>query len=144
MIEVLFLLIVLISVAFCFRPFFRDASLGVSTNTMDTPLGRMYQRKETLLQNIADLDFEFDMGKLSEEDFQGMRGGLKTQALETIEQIALLEESETLLEGKIKVRHSTPEKPLEASTGFCPSCGASLTTGARFCSSCGTKVEDAR
>jgi len=139
-IESLFFLVALISVAFCFRPFFRS-NLQVGTNTTDTPLGRLYQRKETLLQNIADLDFEYNMGKLAEEDFTQLRNGLKVQAMETMEQIELLEESEAMVEGRREGRRKShvPATP----TRSCSACGEPLPPVARFCPGCGARVEEA-
>jgi len=144
--ELLFFLVALISLVFCLWPFLRSNELETGTHTTDTPLGRLLQRKETLLQNIADLAFEYDMGKLSEEDFSAMRARLKAETMEVIEQIEILQESEALLQGKSSSSRRSPDRP---STGggstaarFCAACGEPLPPGARFCAACGAKVQD--
>ena len=97
----------------------------------DTPLGRLAVRKEVLLGNIGDLDFEFAMGKLSEDDYRELRENLKRQTLKIMEQIDVLLESEP-------VRGDAPPRTvLEA----CADCGGQLPPEARFCPHCGSSVQ---
>ena len=101
----------------------------------DTPEGRLAVRKEVLVGNLADLDFEFAMGKMSEEDYRSIRESLKRQTLKVMEQIEVLEQSERAVSG---------DRPAESgssrSAAFCSSCGSSLPGKARFCPDCGSKV----
>lgn len=143
--ELLFFALILVSAGFCFWPYFRKQSVE-ALSSRDTPLGRVQQRKDTLLQNIADLDFEYRMGKLAEEDYQNLRGTLKSQAAEAIEQIDVLAETETLLgrapHGATRRAPTGASTPVASSTDTarCESCGAALAPQARFCSSCGHKM----
>lgn len=95
----------------------------------DTPLGRLAVRKEVLLGNIGDLDFEFAMGKLSEDDYRELRDNLKRQTLKIMEQIDVLLESEP-----VKAGHS------QATLGACAGCGGELPPQARFCPHCGSSL----
>jgi len=133
--EFLFFLLAAVTAGFCFWPFFRGQSFQ-ALSTRDTPLGRVEQRKDTLLQNIAELDFEHSMGKLSEEDYLALRGTLKSQAAEAIEQIDVLAETE------IMIRHKpeTVAAPAPKAGTFCSACGTALAPGGRFCSSCGQET----
>lgn len=131
--EFLFFVMAAVTAGFCFWPFFRGQS-AQALSTRDTPLGRVEQRKDTLLQNIAELDFEHSMGKLSEDDYENLRGTLKAQAAEAIEQIDVLAETETLI-GRKPQAAATQAAPKAAA--FCSACGTALAPGARFCSSCG-------
>jgi rubrerythrin len=133
------LLLAVVSVAFCFRPFMRGNLQILTTSKSDTPIGRLGQRKETLLQNIDDLDFEYNMGKLSEEDYASLRANLKRQAMETFEQLDLLRESNDLFSPGGVAQEKAKPKGL-----FCTQCGTVLTGADRFCSSCGTKVSQHR
>jgi cytochrome c-type biogenesis protein CcmH/NrfG len=132
--EFLIFLLMAVTAGFCFKPFFDRRSLQ-TLSTRDTPLGRVEQRKETLLQNIAELDFENSMGKLSEDDYQSLRATLKTQAAESIEQIDVLLETEGIMSTKPK-GGSAPAKAAR----FCSACGAAAAPKARFCSSCGQEL----
>lgn len=55
-----------------------------------TSLKRLLRKKETVYENIKDLDFEYKMGKLSDEDYRGLRSDFEQQAyalMREIEQI---------------------------------------------------------
>ena len=65
-------------------PFFGDLEGS------QTSLKRLLRKKETVYENIKDLDFEYKMGKLSDEDYQGLRNGYEQEAfvlMREIEQI---------------------------------------------------------
>ena len=144
--EFMIFLLVVVSAGFCYWPFVRRQPME-ALSTRDTPLGRVQQRKETLLQNIADLDFEFSMGKLSDEDYNALRATLKSQAAGMMEQIDVLEETDALIGRRPK---PAPKASAEASadsgapatdkSAFCSSCGTACTPGASFCSSCGHEL----
>lgn len=94
----------------------------------DTPLGRLATRREVLVGNLADLDFEFAMGKVSEEDYMSLRNSLKRQTLKIMEQMDVLTAGQ-------------PVKAADASAPSCSSCGGATPRGARFCPSCGSPLE---
>src|SRR6056297_948873 len=100
----------------------------------DTPAGRLSTRREVLVGNIADLDFEFAMGKLAEPDYLSLRDNLKRQTLKVMEQLEVIESRDHT--------NAPPEsEPATApATAFCSACGASLPPRAAFCSSCGSAV----
>ena len=100
----------------------------------DTPAGRLSTRREVLVGNIADLDFEFAMGKLAESDYLSLRDNLKRQTLKVMEQLEVIESTG---------EESAPRgaDPVTApATAFCSACGASLPPRAAFCPSCGSAV----
>jgi hypothetical protein len=100
----------------------------------DTALGRLVNRKEVLLGNISDLDFEFAMGKLSEGDYRDLRDSLKRQTLGIMEQIEVLLESAP---SESKASQPVASKP---PTARCTDCGGELPTDARFCPHCGSSL----
>jgi DNA-directed RNA polymerase subunit F len=52
-----------------------------------TSLKRLLRKKETIYENIKDLEFEYKMGKLSDEDFLRLRNDLSREAYEVMTQI---------------------------------------------------------
>jgi hypothetical protein len=62
-------------------PFFGDVEGS------QTSLKRLLRRKETVYENIKDLDFEYKMGKLSDEDYQGLRSDYEQQAFRLMREI---------------------------------------------------------
>lgn len=102
----------------------------------DTPIGRLAVRKEVLVGNLADLDFEFAMGKLSEDDYRSIRESLKRQTLRVMEQLDVLVQSETAMDGGKGAKAGTAQ----ATAAFCSSCGGNLPPRASFCPHCGARV----
>lgn len=101
----------------------------------DTPTGRLATRKDVLMGNIADLDFEFAMGKLAEDDYRSLRDNLKRQALKIMEQLDVIESTET------RIGRHTPAAATATSARHCTQCGTGLPARAAFCPSCGTAVQ---
>jgi len=100
----------------------------------DTPEGRLSTRKEVLVGNIADLDFEFAMGKLGEEDYRSLRDSLKRQTLKVMEQLEVIESSDSKSAAPASVATTQD-------SAVCSSCGTGLPARAAFCPSCGTAVQ---
>ena len=113
-----------------------SADEGWEFSEDDTPTGRLATRKEVLLGNIADLDFEFAMGKLGEEDYRSLRDNLKRQTLKLMEQLEVIENTETRIG-----RPTAAAAPETKKSAFCASCGNELPGRAAFCPSCGTAVQ---
>lgn len=119
-----------VGVGFVLWPLLTETDRSQATSQEDTPLGRLALQKELLLTNLSDLDFEFSMGKLSEDDYQRLRTSLKRQAGHVIEKI------DTLTGGAEVATASKVPPPGR----FCVHCGTSLPADARFCSQCGKEV----
>ena len=67
-------------------------------------------KKALILDNLKELDFDHEMGKLSEEDYTRLRQGYMNEAQETLEAIDRLkvrEEIEQLIEGEVRERRRT-------------------------------------
>ena len=134
------------------------ARLAVSRG--DTALGRQELRKELILGNIADLDFEYAMGKLSEGDYRDLRESLKAQAAQFTEQIDVLQHGGEHSGGDAATATAAPagrpsaaaasataahhgngsETAHAAAARYCVGCGAGLPSEARFCPACGKPV----
>jgi len=137
MLIVVFALLALVAILVALWPLLMGHSHNMSFSQEDTPLGRLMLRKEILLGNIADLDFEYEMGKLAADDYEVMRDSLKRQAAHVMEQI------DTLGEGHAPAPASasaTGSAPATGSQQFCAECGSRLPQQARFCPSCGKQV----
>ena len=70
-------------------------------------LAYLYAKRSTVLENLRDLDNEFAMGKLSDDDHKRLRAGLMAEAAEVIQQIDeahLRREIEDMIESDVKSR----------------------------------------
>jgi hypothetical protein len=54
-------------------------------------LAYLRERKETIYENLRDLNFEFKAGKFPEADYLGMRAGLEDEAAQVLAEIDALE-----------------------------------------------------
>ena len=73
---------------FIFRPVLVGGTLFFGDlEGSQTPLKRLLRRKETIYENIKDLDFEYKMGKLSDEDYQGLRNDYEQEAYAVMREI---------------------------------------------------------
>ena len=65
----------------------RDLSAGEDK----TRLAYLYERKDVVYENLRDLNFEFKSGKFTQEDYDGMRGGMEAEAARILAEIETLE-----------------------------------------------------
>jgi hypothetical protein len=122
-------------------PLFRRENTIESTVIEETEWDLLLRRKEVVLGNIQDLDFEFKCGKLSEADYRQVRGELTAEAAAVFDQIHKLEESldlDTLIRQEVSARRKSPAKA--SSQRSCKSCGSKNPARNKFCSECGAPL----
>ncbi|MBI2914263.1 MAG: zinc ribbon domain-containing protein [Chloroflexi bacterium] len=123
-----------------------------------SPADDLMARRDATYRAIKELDFEHELGNLSESDYQELRDRYRTRAA------AVLQELESVLasagpspaaveaspQGSLPCPHGS--QPTEPSDGYCWSCGAklegrcsacghALAPGDNFCASCGARRE---
>ena len=117
------------------------------------------EQREMLLSALRDLDFDFRIGKVSEEDYTPLRAQMMAKAAQYITQER---EEDRKLEELIQSRRAGHQPSMKcdqcgASMGAdqrfcakcgspvnkeeCPSCGKKIRAGDQFCSSCGSRLE---
>lgn len=109
------------------------------------PLADLILRKESVLQSIKELEFDFQTGKLSKEDYQRLDQRLRQQAIALLRQIeqampaaAGLEEQ---LEAAIRRRRQVTDRPIvvaeDTEMMACPRCNSAVRATDNFCPKCG-------
>lgn len=82
--------VILISVViFIAWPLIQEGKANLSQE--ESHLVSAIAEKEAVLMGLKDLEMDFRMGKLSEEDYQNSREELETRALQAIEYVESLE-----------------------------------------------------
>ena len=158
------ILIAGVALAYVLWPLFTRQPLALLVE--DDRLTELLARKDSTLRALKDLEFDRQVGKLSEEDYTRLYERLSRQALVLIGQIEkVTPESNALdeaLEAEIaKQRRAVPARngamksaatvPVAspnistnpASTApvhFCTECGTRLQPGFKFCANCGAPV----
>ena len=98
------------------------------------------EREKTLvLRSIKDLEFDRAMGKVSDKDFAEMSHRLRARAAGLIRQLdagaGYRDQIQREIERRIGKSDDAPKK------GVCTQCKTANDADARFCKSCGAKIE---
>jgi|FLOH01.1.fsa_nt_gi hypothetical protein len=91
--------------------------------------------KKRVYTNIKELEFDFSMGRLSDEDFNRIRQKFTSEASRVLRRIDLLNQKNysKMIEADLKQLSSKKKGH------FCPQCGEENPTHAKFCVACGGK-----
>jgi hypothetical protein len=149
------LLLALLAIGFVVWPLWRpDAPVRLVD---DSPLTELIQRKDSVLLSIKELEFDYQTGKLSTEDYTRLDQRLRQQAISLLRQIEKVApetaQLETELEAAILHQRQTPNRtssdrqPERSSASvapvnqrFCPQCGVPAAATDNFCASCGAAL----
>lgn len=138
------LLLAVLAVGYVALPIFQPSRSVLLDE--DGPLTELIQRKDTLLLTIKELEFDYQTGKLSAEDYTRMDQRLRHQAIALLRQIEQTMPSSADLESEIEAeilrrrRVTTPAAPSERAQQSCPTCQADIHPGNKFCPQCGTRL----
>src|SRR5499433_4201307 len=94
--------------AVCIPLFKREETLE-SAIIEETQWDLLQRKKEVVLGNIQDLDFEYKCGKLSEEDYRKIRAEMSTEAAVVFQEIENIESAadlDALIRREISARKS--------------------------------------
>src|SRR5207249_2336366 len=109
-------------------PLFRREESLESAIIEETEWDLLQRKKEVVLSNIQDLDFEYKCGKLSDEDYKKVRGEMSAEAAAVLRQIDEIESAhdvDALIRREIRARRAkTADGPSSASRQTCSSCGS--------------------
>ena len=126
-------------VAICV-PLFRKENTLESSILEETEWDLLLRKKERLLANIQDLDFEFKCGKLSESDYSQVRKEMAGEVAVVLEHIHNLEASldlDALIRRELTARKDGAPKGVQ---NVCPSCAFNNPAKNKFCAECGAKL----
>jgi hypothetical protein len=94
-----------------------------------SPAAHLEQRKEQIYENLRDLQFEYRVGKLSDEDYQKTKVGLQTELAGVLSEIDRVQPA--------VAPPPAPAPPAVESAKLCPHCGAKFARAMKFCGECG-------
>lgn len=117
--------------AFIYILFVRDKDIPEPIPV--SPIQHLEDRKQAIYENLRDLQFEFRLGKLSDEDYRQTKQSLQRE-LATV-----LAETEATLSrlGLTAVKTKPAPKP---SGTVCPHCNATFPQALKFCGECGKAI----
>ena len=160
---IFFTLAILILVGiYLYAPFMERRARRVTEEEHE--LSALMAERDRVINSLQELDFDYKLGKIPEEDYPTQRAGLLQKGADILRQIdtlapqpvavqdadariekaiaarradasvVRLELSDDDVESMIAARHKSRK---ERSSGFCPKCGKPVMISDRFCPSCG-------
>ncbi|HEX4771781.1 MAG TPA: hypothetical protein VH351_13165 [Bryobacteraceae bacterium] len=108
-----------------------------------SPTQHLEDRKQAIYDNLRDLQFEYRLGKLSDEDYQSTKQALQKELA------GVLAEMEAVLAqlGPTRVpaksasgKGRAPVRVKPRSVTVCPFCGAEFAQALKYCGECGKAI----
>jgi hypothetical protein len=99
-----------------------------------SPSAHLEQRKAQIYENLRDLQFEYRVGKLSDEDYQKTKVGLQTELAGVLAEIDQVHPEAAAIPA---TEPPLAPPPVSDSAKLCPHCGAKFARAMKFCGECG-------
>jgi len=118
---------------------------GAATRSLPvdvTPLADLKRRRLVVYDNLKDLEFEYQAGKLAAQDYQSLKQNYLGEAatlMAASQEAEQLKEIDALLEREVAARRALRKKRLPQDY-VCPKCGFENPVPVKFCGECGTKI----
>jgi hypothetical protein len=96
----------------------------------ESPFKHLEERKAAIYENLRDLQFEYRLDKLSDQDYQTTKLELQKDLAQVMAETDRIKAGVT---GAPVAIPATPKKNINA----CPSCGATFDKPLKFCGECG-------
>ncbi len=105
---------------------FRGAAVAAEEQSID-PLAELERERAAILRAVRDLDFDHQMGKLSDEDYEPLRAELRARGVAMTKML-------DARRGAARKKRGTAAPPV------CSECGATVRRKDRYCASCGASL----
>ena len=100
-----------------------------------SPTAHLEEKKKTIYENLRDLQFEYRMDKLSDEDYKDTKLALQRQLA------AVLSEIEQVQKAGPKPKAPAPAPAAEQPRVWvCPNCASKYNRPMKFCGECGQAI----
>ena len=100
------------------------------------PWHHLDERKARIYENLRDLQFEYRVGKLSDEDYQGTKKGLQAELAGTMAEIDAMKSAHPVAAVSVPVASRKQSKK-----NICPHCKAEFDKFMKFCGECGKAMQ---
>lgn len=102
-----------------------------------SPIQHLEDRKQAIYENLRDLQFEYRVGKLSDEDYAQTKQTLQRELAGVLAEMEATIKRLGLTPTRVPAKPVASKKP--AST-VCPHCGAQFPQALKFCGECGKAI----
>lgn len=107
-----------------------------------TPLTDLKRRRMVVYENIQDLEFEYEAGKISKEDYQSLR---ENHLAEAAQLMLASQEQEELTEHDLMIERQVAERRAQRKSQHrdpyvCPECEFENPLPVKYCGNCGKEI----
>jgi hypothetical protein len=146
MVEIIGICLAILTAIFIAYPLFQKQQRKVSF-ALNHRAQELEARKAEIYAAIRDIDFDYRMGKLSQEDYETLRDQYKAEAISMMKQLDRMKlghSRQTSTQGDGKSATGRGRKQTAAAekvAHFCHQCGQPVSAQDRFCSVCGEALQ---
>jgi rRNA maturation endonuclease Nob1 len=108
----------------------------------ESPFLHLDERKAAIYENLRDLQFEYRVGKLSDQDYQNTKKDLQKDLAAVLAEVDALKTRLAL--GTGLVGQAVPPATNSLNAYSCSSCGANFEKPLKFCGECGKPMKVAQ
>jgi DNA repair exonuclease SbcCD ATPase subunit len=140
------ILLTALTFAFIVYPLFRTKWRSVRSGPSDR-LHELHSRRDTTYSMLKELEFDFQSGILSEDDYRELEAKYKKQGISLLKSIDNLKEGSELdeeIERQVQGLRQGKRQAQGLHQGkgqFCTQCGTKHRESDLFCSQCGTELK---
>ena len=106
----------------------------------ESPFQHLDERKAAIYENLRDLQFEYRVGKLSDEDYQSTKKDLQKELAGVLAEVDRIK-STLSLNGTAPPKPPAPKSPAATPAFTCAVCGAKFDRELKFCGECGQPMK---
>jgi len=133
------LVLTVLTFAFVVYPLFKQRPSSVNS-VEDEKLRELCSRRDTTYSMLKELEFDFQSGTLTKEDYLDLEASYKRKAISILRDIDNWEK-----DANIEEEIEKQVQDLRQGAGqLCPQCGARCQEVDRFCSHCGASLSQGR
>jgi 3-hydroxyacyl-CoA dehydrogenase len=139
------LAIAIVAFAFVAKPLFTHE--GVRVTQEDRRLSQLQANRERLLRSLQELETDFAVGKITQDDYQEQRAQYVAEGAATLREIdeitGSFEELSQARDLDAEIEAAVEQlrtKDAGDRAQFCPSCGNAVLSDDQFCTSCGESL----
>lgn len=102
-----------------------------------SPYGHLDDRKAQIYENLRDLQFEFRVGKLSDDDYQKSKLELQSELAKVLAEMDRVKGTPAKAVRAAAPTATATVAPAETAGHVCPHCSARFDRALKFCGECG-------
>ena len=106
-----------------------------------SPIQYLEDRKQAIYGNLRDLQFEYRLGKLSDEDYAQTKLALQSELAGVLAETEEMSKKLGLMPTRVPPKQAVSSAAAARRAGTsCPHCGASFSQALKYCGECGKAI----